>query len=157
MRRLSIKKMKSVGAIEQFTDRIAKAKNLLLDSHIDYKEYSEIKSDLENKIQLLGNSIEACTRKQAELSSTIKNRANYLINPGKFLEKLSEKNKPAFLNSIPERGQNWQLVNSNLIFKVPFCLIYGLTDANETVSDEVSSGIKALLKTMANLELVLNE
>ncbi len=157
MRRLSIKKMKSVGTIEQFTDRIAKAKNLLLDSHIDYREYLDIKSDLENKIQLLGYSIEACIRKQTELSSAIKNRANYLAHPGKFLEKLSEKNKPAFLNSILEKGQNWELVNSNLIFKTPFCVIYGLIDANEELTDEVSSGMQALLKTMANLELVLNE
>jgi site-specific DNA recombinase len=153
-RRLSTRKMKALTSIELFTDRIAKAKNLLLDGHIDFEGYSDIKSDLESKIQVLGYTVEAYSQKQIDLTDKIKRSACLISNPKKLFQALDEINRPSLLNRILVRSQNWEQGNSNHIFQESFRAIYALDKQDEEAKiSEVD--IKATLETMANLELLL--
>ena len=55
-RTILVKKTNCLKGIERFSERISKAKKLLLDIHISFENYLEIKNDLEEKIGILGNS-----------------------------------------------------------------------------------------------------
>jgi site-specific DNA recombinase len=95
-RRINVRKAREMRTIELFTERISKAKILVLDSHIEFENYLDIKSDLEGKIKILGYSIDAYSKKQLELADKIETATNLLANPAKFLEMLQEKNRLAF-------------------------------------------------------------
>jgi DNA invertase Pin-like site-specific DNA recombinase len=153
-RRLAAKKMKALTSIELFTDRITKAKNLLLDSHIDFEGYSEIKSDLEAKIQVLGYTVQAYSQKQIDLTDKIKKSACLISDPKKLFQSLDETNRPSLLNRILVRSQNWEQGNSNHIFQESFRAIYALDERGEEAKI-CDVDIKATLETMANLELLL--
>lgn len=155
-RRLSTRKMKALTSIELFTDRIAKAKNLLLDNHIDFESYSEIKSDLEAKIQVLGYTVQAYSQKQIDLTDKIKGSACLISDPKKLFQALDEINRPSLLNRILVRSQNWEQGNSNHIFHESFRAIYALEEEGKDAKiSEVD--IRATLETMANLELLVGK
>ncbi len=153
-KRLATKKMKALTSIELFTDRIAKAKNLLLDTHIDFEGYNDIKSDLESKIQVLGYTVQAYSQKQIDLTDKIKGSARFISNPKKLFQALDEMNRPSLLNRILVRSQNWEQGNSNHIFQQSFRAIYGL-DEQEIEAKMSEVDVRSTLETMANLELLL--
>ncbi|MFZ2785073.1 MAG: hypothetical protein WAZ36_11815 [Sediminibacterium sp.] len=142
--------------IELFTERIGKAKNLVLDSYIEFENYIDIKSDLEGKIKILGYSIDAYSKKQLELTDKIETATNLLAHPANFLQILEENNRLAFLSSILNRGQNWTLGKLNHIFKQPFRIVYGLEKRGEEACDSMDKEISEFLRSIADLELLIN-
>jgi site-specific DNA recombinase len=70
-RKLNLKKTKNIQSIELFTEGIYKAGNLLLDGHLEYQQYADIKLDLEAKIRMMGYSIEAISKKQIDLAEKV--------------------------------------------------------------------------------------
>lgn len=154
-RRLTAKKLLALNNIEIFTDRIAKAKNLLLDGHFDFEGYCEIKSDLETKIQVLGYTIETYSKKQIDLAEKIKSNAYFIFDPMKLFQKLDDTNRPSFLNRVLLREKNWEHGDSNHVFQHSFRTIYSLHEPNsQTETCEID--IRSTLETMANLELLIS-
>jgi len=143
--------MREMKTIEAFTERIHKAKTLLLDGHIEFQHFKDIKSDLEAKIRLMGYSIDAYSKSQTELVDKVKAAATLLAKPGEFLEMLDDQNRHAFLNHILNRKQKWAEGNLNQIFKEPFRVIYGLENGNKTTEKEVSE----LLQNICDMELLI--
>lgn len=154
--KLNLKKIRGVRTIDLFTERIAKAKNLLLDGHIQFEHYAGIKSDLEEKIKVLGYTIDAYSKNQIELAEKIDGATKLLAQPGKFLQMLEEKNRHAFLNSILNKYQNWASGNLNHIFKQSFRIVYGLEDRQEDDRNSMDQEISELLKSIADIELLIN-
>jgi site-specific DNA recombinase len=155
-RKLNLKKIREVRTIELFTERINKAKNLLLDSYIEFEHYMDIKSDLEGKIKVLGYSIDAYSKNQIELAEKIEQAINLLAHPAKFLQMLEEKNRHSFLSSILERAQNWTSGNLNHIFRRPFRIVYGLENRSEDACNSMDQEISEFLKSIADIELLIN-
>lgn len=154
-RKLNLQKLRCARSIELFTDRIAKAKNLLLDEHIGYENYVEIKNDLEGKIRILGYSIDAYTSKQIELHNKIREDAQLISDLPKILELLDERNKPSFFSNMLVRGQVLGAGNSNFSFKEPFKIIYGLTKASDCAEIVDFKEVEATLQTIANLQILV--
>jgi DNA invertase Pin-like site-specific DNA recombinase len=155
-RKLNLKKVRELKTIELFTERINKAKNLLLDNHIEFEHYIDIKSDLEGKIKVLGYSIDAYTKNQVELADKIDTATNLLAHPAKFLQMLEEKNRHAFLNSVLNKAQNWASGNLNHIFKPPFRIVYGLEKRSDDACNSMDQEIAEFLKSIADIELLIN-
>ncbi len=156
-RRVNFKKNRSLRTIDLFTERIYKAKNLLLDGHIEFAHYAEIKSDLEAKIKLIGYSIEAYSKKQIELSDKIEVATNLFLHPDKLLSILDKKNKHALFNKILLKTQNWELGNLNHAFNKPFRIVFGLEKRLPELDDSVNQEVKTFLHSMADMELLLCE
>jgi hypothetical protein len=95
---MDVKRLRELNTIELFTDRIYKAKNLLLDGHLEFQDYLDIKSDLGAKIRLMGYSIEANLKKQVALSNKIEEVTDLFSNLHKFVSMLEENNRHAFLD-----------------------------------------------------------
>ncbi len=155
-KQLNVRKSMELKAIELFTERIYKAKNLLLDGHIEFGQFIDIKTDLETKIRLLGYSIEVYTKKQLELSDKIENATNLFLHPRKLIKILDEKNKHSFLNNILIRSQNWELGNLNHIFKRPFRIVFGLEDKPVIGDETTDQEIKSFIRSITDMELLIS-
>ncbi len=148
-------KTRNLKSIELFTERIHKAKNLLLDSHIDFQQYASIKSDLEAKIRLLGYQVDANSKKQIELAETVEKTSNLLNALDSFFNLLQDKNRYAFINIILERGVNWEGSNPNSMFKKTFQFIYGLNDSSQDSEIPTNEEITNFLKQLSDMELLI--
>lgn len=154
-RKLSLKKLRELRAIELFTDRISKAKNLLLDGHIEFGHFTEIKFDLEAKIKILGYSIEAYSKKQIALDEKIQVATNLLTQTDQFFAMLPEKNKSAFLNSILVRTRNWEAEDLDCVFNRSFRIVYGLEKMPDDDYQLVDQEIKSFLFAISDIELLI--
>lgn len=149
---LSVNKAKALKGIEKFTERIAKAKNLLLDNYIDFDNYQSIKIDCETKIRMIGETVSEYTRNQVQISTGIKTSGSQLSELDGFFSKLNEKNKRNFLTHILIRSCNWE-GGIMSVFQKPFLMIYGMHPVDE-VSDNnfVETKVKSLLRNLALLQ-----
>ena len=59
---------KALDGIDKVTERLPKAKSLLLDDHIDFYNYEVIKSDSGEKVRLLDKIVTGCSRYISGLS-----------------------------------------------------------------------------------------
>lgn len=152
---LNVKRIREIQSIELFTDRIHKAKNLLLDGHFEFEDYKNIKYDLEAKIKLIGYSIEANSKKQIALSDKIEEASKLFTDLDKFITALEIKNRRAFLSAILEPNHNWESQNDGLIFKRSFRIAYGL-ERPVIICEKTAEEITVLVKALADIELLIN-
>jgi site-specific DNA recombinase len=103
---LNVKRIREIQSIEMFTDRIHKAKNLLLDGHFEFQDYIEVKSEMEAKIRLMGFSMEANSKKQIALLDKIEEASKLFNDLGKFINMLEPRNRNAFITAILEPNHN---------------------------------------------------
>ncbi len=153
--KINKKRKREIESIELFTERIRKAKDLLLDGHIEFDEYNNIKSDLEAKIRLIGYSIEANSKKQMDLIDKINNAMGLFARLDRFMDMLDEQNKHAFLSIILKPNQNWGSGNIDHIFKKPFQIVYGLEKGSGNNQESYHQEIENFLKKMADIELLI--
>lgn len=153
--RLVGNKMKSLQSIELFTERIYKAKNLLLDGHLEFQQYANIKSDLEAKIRILGYQVEANSNKQIELADKVVQTSNLLNALDKFFTLLDEKNRHAFINIILNKNVDWESEDFDIIFKKPLRIIYGLNIRNQDSETPTNQEISNFLKQLSDMELLI--
>ncbi len=148
-------KMKSLQSIELFTERIHKAKDLLLDGHLEFQQYANIKSDLEAKIRILGYQVEANSKKQIELADKVDQTSNLLNALDRFFILLEEKNKHAFVNIILDKNVDWESGDFDLIFKRPFRIIYGLNVTIQDSETPTNQETTSFLKQLSDMELLI--
>ncbi len=152
--RIELGKGNAIKAIEQFADRIAKAKNLLLDAHIDFKAYGEIKRDFETKIAMLGNTISSYSKDQIEFSGRVNNAGKYLSRMDAFYSMLDEKSKRSFLNNVLIKGVCWEGGSGDELFNLSFKKMYSSEQVKEIKNEDNSlTQITQLLKNLAAIEV----
>jgi site-specific DNA recombinase len=155
-RRIMSGKLKAIHAIEQFADRIAKAKNLLLDGYIDFPAFAEIKNDFETKIEILGDTVSSYSKNQLEFTERINNSGQFLSKMDVFYCQLKDEYKRSFLNHILIKPTHWNYENLSEIFIAEFQEIYTGADVIH-ITDIQPSPVKKLLETLAQIELSIRE
>ncbi|NCI51397.1 hypothetical protein GWC95_15820 [Sediminibacterium roseum] len=152
--RIELGKGNAIKAIEQFADRVAKAKNLLLDAHIDFKAYGDIKRDFETKIAMLGNTISSYSKDQIEFSYRVNNAGKYLSKMDAFYTMLDEKSKRSFLNNVLTKGACWEGGSGDELFNLSFRKMYSSEQVAEIKNEDNSlAQITQLLKNLAAIKV----
>ncbi|NCI50910.1 recombinase family protein [Sediminibacterium roseum] len=150
------KKGREMRSIEIFTERIYKAKNLLLDGHIEFEQYKEIKDDLEAKIRLLGYSIEAISKKQIELLDKVDQSSKLLLRLDNFMTNLNEKNRHAFVSIILNKKTNWEPGNMKDVFKNTCQSVFGLRKEHAADETPTPEQITKFLQELADMDLLIS-
>lgn len=151
-RRILSGKAKSVQAIERFADRIANARNLLLDGLIEFDAFKKIRKDFEAKIDILGETILSYSKSQLEFSRKVNNSGKFLSKMDTFFCSLDEPNKRSFLNQILVKATVWNPANLHEIFNPAFQEIYD-KGYNAETKDNDQTQVKNLLENLSRIEL----
>lgn len=156
-RKLNLKKTRNMQSIELFTERIYKTKNLLLDGHLEFQQYADIKFDLEAKIRMMGYTIETISKNQVELSAKVEQASKLIDQVHKFMTMLDDQNKHAFVNLIINKNEDWEHDNLNHVFKKPFRIVFGIEVEDGDMETRNAGEISSFLKQLADMELLITD
>lgn len=146
-----LKQRRAVKGIEQFTDRILKLKDLLLDGYIIFEDYRLTKADLEAKIQLLSDSITSYRNELTGINGKMNVAVNEFCNPYAFFMTLNNELKQEFVNNLLTHSGQWKEADIEGIFKQSVRIVYGLSAKSsfeklKRETDEIDLYLKAFAK-----------
>lgn len=150
---------RALKSIEQFSNRIYRAKELLLDGQIDPENFKVIHNDLETKINLEGDVISAEYLSQIQLFRNRQRFASMLSSLDIIWFASEDKQKSDLVNCLLERDWIWEESGTVNIFKMPFQIMYGLKNntptpqMDENECNEISAALAKLSFIIAKTTL----
>lgn len=98
---------RSIKAVKKFTQRLFRLKHLLLDEAVDLEEYRNIKSDIENKIEMLGEIVSSCTKDKNDLLKRTETVLYRFNNPHSGFATLAAEQKREWLRIMLTTDWIW--------------------------------------------------
>ncbi len=144
---------KASMSMDIFLDRIAKAKELMLNQEISFESYCEIKRDCESKIEALSKVINSCSKKIYMIVSTADSVAKEIFRLHDFYCNLNEENREVFLRLTLLRSSVWINSDGDNIFKIPFNDLFKRRDG-DIGSENDSSITKEIAELLHQLSLL---
>lgn len=108
---------RSIEGVKKFEERLSRLKDLLLDNAIDLEDYRITKSDIENKIEMLGEIISSCIKSKNQLLKDSEKIMYNLYKPLNLFSTLAAEPKREWLSIMLTSNWIWNENDINGIFK----------------------------------------